>query len=473
MSDKIILLLFSLVVVLYRLLCNEPNDLNLQMMGIFGVALLAHSISSWLSRGFRLLSPYLVFLLVLFVFCYGQSLLMAFNISPADGNLIGYLGITKAGLYDSDCLTLVMLAFFHLGALVNVDRKHDTYYRVKVDNRIVIKRLRRLGLFLFIISFYPYIKETINDLIYSLLYGYAALYEREEVTGLSHASSFFADLFIPSVICLYIGFKENKVIRYSLILLLLLNVAAIFMIGGRSNGVILLAILIILQDSLIRHFSKKDYLLLFAGAMVLLAVMSALATTRDEGGRTFNVDVMQSEDNMAVKAIAEMGGSQSCLIKTMELVPSESEHYRYGRTYLFALTTIIPNLDFWDIHPAKKYANSSVWLTDKLGLSYGTGFSMTAEAYINFGYLGFLVFYILGFYFAKVFGSIDDAINRQDMSRVVFLLLILWFSLTMPRNNFINIVRPFFYIALPIYLLCNRPQKKKNDTKQARIEGVS
>jgi len=477
MRDRIFLVIFCVVVVLYRFVFEEPSNFNLQVMGIMGVVLLLFSIASWMSRGFRFLSPYLIFLFVLYVFCYGQPLLMAFNLLSEDGSLIGYLGITRADLYNSDWLTLLMLAFFHLGALICVDKNKRKLAETRQINNIrVSNRLKWVGLVLFIISFYPYVRETVNDLVYSFIYGYGALYEREQVTGLDHATSFLSDLFIPSVICLFIGYRDNKKIRYFLSLLLFINIAAIFMIGGRSNGVILLAILIIIQDSLIRHFTKKDYIILSIGTVFLLILMSALATTRNEGGRSLDVDSFSSDDNMAVKAIAEMGGSQSCLVKTMELVPSATEDFRYGRTYFFAFTTIIPNLNFWDIHPAKKYANSSDWLTDKLGLSYGTGFSMTAEAYINFGYFGILVFLLFGYLFAKIFGSIDSAIKKHDMGRVVFLLIIFWFALKLPRNNFINIVRPFFYIVLPIYVYCNYSLAKyanNKDTKQSRLEGIS
>lgn len=458
MIDKILLVLAALFIILYRQLFTEPTPYNIRMMGIFGCVLLVSSMFTWLKRGNRLVSPYMTFLVVLYLFSFGTSLLYAFSITP-ENDLLGYLDINRRGIYESEWLTLLMLIFFHLGALFYIDKKRDARHIKEINYFTSNKRLAKICRFLFVISIYFYVSEVINNLVLSISYGYATLFEREESTGLGHLTSFFSELFIPSVICLYIVYKDNKLIRYSITTLLLLNIGAFFVIGGRSRGVILLAILLILRDSLIKHFSKKEYIGLAIGGLILLSLFTYIATIRNEGDRSFDIEAIEINDNTLVKAIAEMGGSQSCLIKTMEFVPGQ-EDFRYGKTYLFAFTTIIPNLGFWEIHPAKKEANMSDWLTEKLGLSYGTGYSMCAEAYINFGFLCPFVFFLFGLLFARIFGSIELLIKSKDYAKLAFLLIIYWFALKLPRNNFIGMVRPFFYYAGPIYLYCIYGKKK-------------
>ena len=131
-----------------------------------------------------------------------------------------------------------------------------------------------------------------------------------------------------------------------------------------------------------------------------------MGTVRTEGSRTTNLDGFKVENNAGVEAVAEMGSTMFCLIKTMNLVPEKFE-YRYGKSYMYSFSSLIPNLGFWDIHPAKREANLSEWLTNALGLSYGTGYSMCAEAYANFGYLGFILFFFWGWFIANVFGKIE------------------------------------------------------------------
>lgn len=186
-----------------------------------------------------------------------------------------------------------------------------------------------------------------------------------------------------------------------------------------------------------------------------MQILSYVASVRTDSGRGLSKESVKIENNGAVDAVAEMGGTMFCLIKTMNLVP-EHQSYRYGRSYLYAFTSLIPNLGFWDIHPAKKEANLSDWLTDSLGLDYGTGFSMCAEAYANFGYLCFVAFFFWGWFLASVFGKIEISAQTQNYALMAFLLILFWFFLTLPRNNFINLIRPFFFIAGPVYLYCKK-----------------
>lgn len=434
-------------------------DPNVHFFCALGVVSLVISLWSWYKRGQQLLSPYIIFLIVLYIFSYGIPLLYAFGITP-ERDLIGYLDISTQNLYDSQWLTIDMLVMFHLGALFYVDKHPDIItanlsiyeYEDFIDQEI---RLKKIGWILFVISAYFYISEIIEDMIFSLTYGYAAMYEREESIGLGNVTRLFSNMFIPSVICLYVVYRDNNFVRRMLTGIILLNVICIFIIGGRTDGVILLTLLLILYHNLVRHFKKKDYIIIACGVSILLSVLTVVGSMRNESNRSMKSSDIEINGNAIVGAIAEMGGSQSCLIKTMEIIPS-MEDYKYGGSYLYSFTTIVPNLGFWDIHPAKKKSNLSVWLTDKLGLSYGTGFSMTAEAYANFGYLGILFFFVFGSFFAMIFSGIDQHLSNGDYAKFVFLMIIFWFTLKLPRNCFIGIVRPFFYYAGPIYVLCTK-----------------
>lgn len=212
---------------------------------------------------------------------------------------------------------------------------------------------------------------------------------------------------------------------------------------------------------LVKRFTRKWLVVGCFGVFFLLQILSYVASVRTDSGRGASMESVKIENNGAVDAVAEMGGTMFCLIKTMNLVP-ECQSYRYGRSYMYAFTSIIPNLGFWDIHPAKKEANLSDWLTDSLGLDYGTGFSMCAEAYANFGYLCFLAFIFWGWFLANIFGKIEISAQTQNYALMAFLLILFWFFLTLPRNNFINLIRPFFFIAGPIYLYCTKQKMKKN-----------
>lgn len=452
-QERILLMLISVVYAIIGYTIEQPTMHSLSMMGWFGLIQLVYCIRSWMKLGYQFISPYVIFLLSLYVFSYGQSFLWALGLE-SERLLVGFYGISISEIFDAQVLTIIMLAFFHIGALYYEKNNFNKLVPlVSIDNT---RRLKQIGWFLFIFSVFPYMTDTINDMVLSMTRGYGALYEGEGKIGLDNLSGFIAGYFIPSVICLFIAYKNNKIIRIVLLCIFCLNIIAILLTGGRTNAVILLAILVILYNYLIKRFTKKWLILGIFGMFFLLQVLTFVATVRVDGVRTVNFEEMNKVDNnAAVDAIAEMGGTMFCLIKSMDIVP-DVEPYRFGKSYVYSFTTLIPNLGFWSIHPAKKESNLSDWLTDELNLGYGTGFSMCAEAYVNFGYFGFVLFFFWGWFLASIFGKIDVSVQTRNYALLAFLLILFWFFLKLPRNNFINLVRPIFFVAGPIYLYCTK-----------------
>lgn len=449
--EKTLLFIFSAIYAVIGYNISHPTIDTLGMMGWLGLIQLVYCIISWMKRGNQIMSPYVIFLLALYLFSYGQSFLWALGIE-SEHTLIGFQGITVAEIFKAQVITLIMLAFFHIGALYGISKrklKRDRVFKDYTNN------LKQIGWILFAISLYPYVRETINDMILSMTMGYNALYEGEAKIGLGNLSGFIAGYFIPSIICLFIAYRENKFLRTIFITIISLNIVAILLTGGRSNAVILLAILLILYNYLVQKFTKKWIILGLVGAFLMLQVLAFVGTVRTEGSRTTNLDGFKVENNAGVEAVAEMGSTMFCLIKTMNLVPEKFE-YRYGKSYMYSFSSLIPNLGFWDIHPAKREANLSEWLTNALGLSYGTGYSMCAEAYANFGYLGFILFFFWGWFIANVFGKIEISALTKNYALMAFLMILFWYFLKLPRNNFINIIRPLFFVAGPIYLYCTK-----------------
>lgn len=432
----------------------------LTLLGGVGVFQLFLSLYSWKQKGNDILSPYIFFLFALYVFSLGQCLLYPFGLVSEKRNLEGFLGITEEDIFKSSIVSLLMLLFFHLGALF-AQKKHFRSRISNVGRRFYdsdLVKLRRVGFFFFLISFFPYMSDTINDMFTSLEMGYGSTYGIGRI-GVDNINALVAAFFIPSIICLFISHKDNRLIRSIILVFMFLLVFVILLIGRRSYAVILLCLLIVLYNFFVKRFSRK---MLFLGTICVfffLQVLAYVADTRAHG-RSFS-DNVEVSDNAAVDAVAEMGLTQMCLIKSMEHVP-DKEPYRYGKSFFYSFTTLIPNLGFWAIHPARREANMSEWLTNKLEVNFGTGFSMCAEAWINFGYFGILLFFFWGVVLGRLFGSIETFISNEEFNKVAFILIIFWFCLVLPRNSFISIIRGLFYYAIPIYLLCNNFKYRKH-----------
>lgn len=446
-----LLIAFSIFYVIYSFSVDSPTFENLKVLGTVGLIQFFVSVYSSIKNGQRLISPYIVFLTVLYIFQAGQSLMYPFDII-SKRDLVGFIDITTDDVFNAQVVTLAFLAFFQIGSLLcKVDEKK--FNKSEETESFQKKRLIKVGWFLAIISIYPYYQELIHNAILSMLRGYGALYEGEAKIGIANLQSMIADYFIPSVICLYIGYRNNKTARIIISSLLLLNCAIILVTGGRTEAVIIIALLLILQNYLVRRFNKKELSIIGVGGVMVLVLLAGISKMRSNASRNFEDTFSISSENSsngAVDAIGEMGSSMFCQIWTADIM-SETNDFRYGSSYAYAFTSIIPNLGFWSIHPAKEHANLSHWLTTEKGFSFGTGYSMVAEAYINFWIFGAFMMMLLGFGLTKIFGMLGNAITGRNVAFTAFIMVFFWFSLKLPRNSFIGAVRAVFYFALPIY----------------------
>ncbi len=451
-------LIFSTLIVAYSLFLlffpGKATSHDLYVWGMIGWVQFFLTIYSWIKSGNRLISPYVIFIICCFIFNFGQALLYPFGY---DFKFPILYNIKPTSIFRSEVYTLLMFAGFHLGALFYNSKK--TSFRVKVDYNK--KKIIRIGWVIFVVSVVPYFYDLISNIILSMTFGYGALYEQEAKTGLASIMSFVGTFFIPSCICLYVGYRDRHSKQMIIEFILLFIVVGTFLVGGRTGGVIILGMLLVLRNYLYKPITKKGLLIVVVAGFGLLGVLSTIAKVRGSTDRSLeSYEMSGNSSDGAADAIREMGGSMSCLIKTQDFVPA-TEDYRYGTTYLYALTSIIPNFGQWEIHPAKNGANMSHWLTNKMRLNYGTGFSITAEAYINFGYFSWVAMLLLGYLFAWCFKMIEIGVKCNNGPVIIFSLIIFFFGLTLPRNNFINIVRPMVFYALPIYYLCKSKVYKK------------
>jgi oligosaccharide repeat unit polymerase len=429
----------------------SPEYVNLRVVGAAGLLQYIFSIYASIKNGQKLISPYIVFLTVMYVFQAGQSLMYPFDIISGR-DLIGFYGITISEIFHAQLITFAFLAFFQIGSLLCMPSSANSI-ALNLNSAKQNKRLRTIGYFLAIISVYPYYNELIGNAILSMMRGYGALYEGEAKVGLANLDSMIADYFIPALICLYISYRNEKMPRMIIVAILMFNCAVILVTGGRTEAVIIMALLLILHNYLVNTFSKKKLLIIGGIGVLVLILLASISQMRSNKSRNFE-DTFELSDNSknngVVDAIGEMGGSMFCLIWTDEVI-SRSGAYRYGSSYAYAFTSVIPNLGFWKIHPAKEYANLGHWLGEAKHLSFGTGYSMVAEAYVNFWLFGILAMALVGFFATKIFGRLGSAIKSQNIAFVALILVFFWFSLKIPRNSFLGVVRALFYFALPIY----------------------
>jgi oligosaccharide repeat unit polymerase len=182
----------------------------------------------------------------------------------------------------------------------------------------------------------------------------------------------------------------------------------------------------------------------------------------DELGRE---QLEQSIEGSSIEAaISEMGSTVGVFAQVLRLVPAE-DPYIYGRSYYVAVKEMLPNvagsLDYSISRAAMQngaITNTEAihklrpadWLTYKLNRwkfdeGQGLGFSSIAEAYINFGAAGVvLYFFLLGYILTKI--------DLKDILLHPFLYLIsaaaFWPLIKTVRNDFVNLTKPFAFVVV-------------------------
>ncbi|WHH57482.1 O-antigen polysaccharide polymerase Wzy [Petroclostridium sp. X23] len=454
---------------------------KMELIGLLGWGLLSISLVTWKIISGEIASAYIFFLGVLYLFFFGQSLLMPFDlITPSRNLLIRHRFVNGINLYNAQIYSILCLASFHLGALIFyknakiLGKKGNKYLTGVVSDKPIVM----VGIILLLISIIPFLYEMVQSLIIVKMYGYKGYAQMEAQTGISSLISKIALYFIPSLICLAIGVRKSTGLRKVVQILSCVVIALILYIGERNDALVFILALILIQHYFVKEITiKTSYKYIVFGA-ILLILLSVIADTRGLENRSLLDYFKYMLDNgfsisVLTEIFSELGSSMMPTIAIMEFVNS-GEPLRYGKTYLFSVLSIIPNLGFWDLHPAAEVASLGQWLKLRLGLSYGPGFSLAAESYLNFAWWGWSVFIFLGGFIVRILGMLNKTTAKYYPEIGCFVLVFFNSSLFYIRDTFIGNVRAIFYMGLPIYMLIlffnQRLRKQNNSIDEQQID---
>lgn len=448
------LLLAICIVALNNLLTY--SDYGMKLMGVMGIIQLLYSVYSWSKITGAAITPYVIFLVSAYTFTFGQSMLFVFEKVTPERDLTNMF--SSASIMPAQFLTLIFLNFFHIGGILscknNAIREYPYGGISQFEERNMKKQIygiRKVGTLFLIISFIPYIIERFTLFYIVLSTGYSGIYMQEVKVGVYNILSILSQYFIPGVLCCLLV-EQTKTRRRLFISLLVFEACFWLFTGGRSNGVIIASILLMYFHICVKPIKFKQAVVVGIAGFFFVSLLGVIAETRSDSNANISEAISKSMNNSNAfySAISEMGGSMYPMIATMEIVPDRYD-YRYGSSYFYSMTSIIPNLGFWDLHPAMKYGNLNDWLQDIMKLNYGPGYSIVAESYINFGNLGFLMMLLLGYVFGLIFNI--DIRDKRNPILIVLAFVFCFLIIKTVRNSFLATVRSIFYYIIPIYLI--------------------
>lgn len=413
-----------------------------------GIFLLFFILVTWYKITGLILSPYTIFIGFLFLFNFGQCFMWGVGIHTSteigqEPIFPGFRFPNNNDIINTQIFILLSIMMFHLGAIFSPLGYSNFQYHKKEEDLYTLKAVYVTSVLISILSIPVTLYSSIQSLNIAKQYGYKALYYGELIysASLPVFLDVFNMMFFPSLVGLLIGSKFSRKTRTFVFVVFVSYLLINLLSGDRGSWIYKLVILIWLFHKCFKPLNFRKICKQLIVFIISLYLIYGIVNLRDVGLSHLNQEMIVSafsfEKFPLIIAIFEMGGSMK---PTMMLLMYGWNVWPYENTYILALLGMVTNkvIYFLDI----PFSLISTWFSqDYLGLTYGAGFSIIAEALLNFGpYIAPLFMVILGF----VISSFIYVDKKMEYSKYPLR----YFFVTGTLHNFLYVVRNYFHLPL-------------------------
>lgn len=444
---------------------NGDYDSQIFIFNWLGILLLVYVIGTWYKLTNTVLSPYTIFMLFFFLFNFGQCLMWAFGIhnSSEVGQIVMYIdfGIANdADIIKSQVLTLISILMFHFGALSSYESKNRIKYTRKDRHRCLhenedsrsLKSIYYACLLVGIVVIPIALYNSYSSLQVARVYGYSALYYSEVAKKGATISTLLSRMFFPCLIGLLIGSKFNKKIQKIVYIIFLIYLIINLLSGDRGSWIYRVFILIWLSNACYKPINFKSAAKFLILGITGLYITNVIVIFRNVGLSNISIEsifqTISFENSPIVSAIFEMGSSMQ---PTIILQKYGWNVWPYNNTYILAIFGMITN-KFISALGIPFELLSSWFSQEYLGISWGAGFSIIAEAILNYGPVVAPLFMILqGFIIASMIYIDKSICYRKRPLRFFFAAATLDSFINITRNELHPTLKNWFYGVVIFY----------------------
>jgi len=452
----------TLGIVVLMITCIILGDKSNYMLNWLGIAVYLYAILTWKwERKERIFSMYTIFFTFFLLFSYGQCIMWALGIGWDRGigtGVVAYgTGVipNESQMITTKWYTCICMLLFHYGAMLFTGKSS-----VKTATEVSTKKaqqyrelLYKCGCVVIAIVAPLAIYQRVKELLIAQTYGYKALYYGDLATQSGYIQILLY-LFFPALLCLLIGSNFKKRATRAVIIIFLLYAVLGAMSGDRGSWIYSLVVLIwvFAQRKKIR---LKDVVFWGMLGVLGLYILNVITDVRDTGLDSLSMESFINgfsvEESPIVDAFFEMGGSMGII--TFFLIVG-NEIYPYGNTYVTAILGAISSR-FLSLLDIEQVLLGNWFSQEYLGISWGTGFSMIGEAYVNGGfYGGFIYVFIIGIIIGKLLSRCQDRSDMEQNPIGAFVsIAVLNIVSGFPRFAVYLVIKEFVYGVLIILLM--------------------
>lgn len=453
---KTILIVFTVL-----LFFIDPNNVSYKIVCIL----------SWIDVGLTVLvffceekvslkNAKFLFLCITILFTMGQNLAYLFIADPSEfghrliANNYSDLELCKGSFFVLEAFNLFVLGLTSNKHLRFVVKNKSYGYKKDYSDFGFAWSAYYIGTILLIICAVPQIEYLFLEIKTFLNNGYG----QTAIDGLSGMARRLHYLFLPAVCVRYCGKKFLKKRASTEICIVFLHILAFLAIGDRGSGLSLFVTLLWLTALFDENFKIRKYLVPVVLVIITVPLIKYYRISFTNGGSDSFVDLIEYtiNNNPITDILVEMGGSQEIIILTMKRV--QSEGIAYGVAYLDFFIKQIPSFLGID----QNYGTLAKWVIGTT--AYQTkGFSIWAEAFLNFGILGSVFMYIPGCLFKKIYTT-EAPLNVITVCRTSIAMV---FFLDISRRSIsefgYNFLYDFIVPLIVIYLLAKHISRKRQE----------
>lgn len=425
----------------------------------------------WIKAGNRALSLYVFFVLYAFFSNAGQSLL--YLVQFPDEFLNVYDDGTLAQIVNMLRFQYLCIASMGVGTAAYLNSSHFVPIRLETQRTDLINQSRTKGandslLWIVLLGSLVYVLYfAIKMVSLRQTMGYGDLYEAR-----GEWNSIFSQIvnLLTLLLSYYFLFRNKKtVIIYGFIISILL---CYMMSGSRGLAIPYLGIIVVTFPITNPEYFKRRYLAFWIiGGLFFFSFLSVISSNR---GSNLSGKALNTTNTVAVNAyntISEMGMSARTATLTMQAIDNGSMDYHQTILYVL-ITNLIPLTNDLPVLQ-DQYIQLSSWVSEYAGSYHsGLGYSFVAEAYMNFGWFGWIYLLIYGWFIAFAESLAYKRINKGRFYLALVLLLILCKQLFYARAQLELIggtLRLLEYFTI-IYLIFN---SNSYDKRKYRIKNYN
>ncbi|MEN3004733.1 O-antigen polysaccharide polymerase Wzy [Dehalobacterium formicoaceticum] len=449
-------------VVALMITCIILGDKSNYMLNWLGIIVYLYAIFTWKwERKESFFSMYTIFFTFFLLFSYGQCVMWALGIGLDRGIGTGilYYGSSiipnESQMITAKWYTCICMLLFHYGAILFAGKSSVKTKTIVSTEKAYKDRelLYKCGCIVTTIVAPIAIYQRVKELLIAQTFGYKALYYGDLATQSGYIQILLY-LFFPALLCLLIGSNFKKTVTRTVIIIFLIYAALGAMSGDRGSWIYSLVILIwvFAQRKKIR---LKD--IVFWGILGVfgLYMLNVITDVRNTGLDLLSIETfingLSVEESPIVDTFFEMGGSMGII--TFFLIVGNGI-YPYGNTYVTAILGAISSR-FLSLLGIKQVLIGSWFSQEYLGISWGTGFSMIGEAFVNGGYYGgFIYVFIIGIIIGRILSKCRDRSDMEQNPIGAFVsIAVLNIVSGLPRSAVYLVIKEFVYGVLIILLM--------------------